>query len=99
MWIRNNWRSNHNSRSLVQKERKKSKVDVVWEVMKPTVVAKINEMTQEDEGRNATDVDLFNRRTTACSQVYHGLSLDQKADIDIKVKEGYDEVPVDIKQR
>jgi len=99
MWIQNNWRSYHNSRSLGQTERKKSRIDVVWEVMKPTVIAKINEMTQEEEGRNATDVELFKRRTTACSQVYQGLSADQKADIDIKVNEGYDEVPVDIKQR
>jgi len=100
IWIRNNWRSYHNSKRLGRNERKKSRVDVVWMNMKEKVIEEINVMVREDGGEgDATAEEIFKYRTTAAKRVFEGLSVDDKSVIMKNIEDGGDNVPIDIKQK
>ena len=98
-WIRNNWRSYHNTRGLGRNERKKSRVDVVWMFMKEKVMEEINAMVREDGGdEEATAEEIFKYRTTAAKRVFESLSVDDQSLIQKRIQEGGDNVPVNVKQ-
>jgi hypothetical protein len=81
-WIRNNWRSTRTIHHA-PKERKKSKLDVVWRDRQIEVLEEIEKIHIErgTEG----EADRFGLRNTAASQVYARLSDDGKAEIERKI--------------
>ena len=99
-WIRNNWRPYYTHTGLVPKERKKSRLDVIWMDMKEKVKSEISAM-MEEEGLTSelTADDIFRRRTAAAKRVYQMLSPDDQAAVQKKIDNRTDVVPDEIKQR
>lgn len=78
--------------------RKKSRVDVVWSNMRGKVIEVINEIVREDGGTAIANADeIFKYRTAAAKRVFESLTMDEKLNIEQKIKEGTDVIPESVK--